>query len=142
MRAFGVTREEMEAALPAYKGRRGVVQLRRLIAVADPRAESPGESWTRLAIIDDGLPGPTPQVWVKDNGIDRFRLDLAYPLHKVAVEYDGQAFHESAEQQRADESRREWLRERGWTVIVVNRHSFSDSALRSWLNELRRALEG
>ncbi len=141
MRVHGITREELEAQLPRYFRRRGVVQLRELIPLADPRAESTGESWTRLEIRDAGLPAPQPQYWVVHEGRELFRLDLAYPHARVAVEYDGQEFHTSSEEQREhDRARRQWLRDHGWTVIVVDKDSFTFEALAAWLGELRVAL--
>ena len=56
MRAHGFTHVEMRRLAVRFFRRRGVVQLRELIPLADPRAESPPESWTRLALIDHGLP--------------------------------------------------------------------------------------
>ena len=140
MRACGVTREEMLAELPRYFRRRGVVQLRQLVPLADPRAESPGESWTRISIIDAGLPAPQPQYWVCERGLKVFRVDLAYPLSRVCVEYDGRRFHEGDEQEEYDRLRRKWLRQHGWTVIVVDKDSFTPEALAAWLDELRSAL--
>ena len=140
MRVCGVTREELDRELPRFRRRRGVIQLRRLVPLATPEAESPGESWTRMAIIEAGLPAPKPQHWVEDRGIPRFRLDLAYPQSLVAVEYDGRTYHGSREHQAADTRRREWLRSRGWTIIVVTRESFTLEALLSWTNELAAAL--
>ena len=141
MRQHGITREDLEAALPRFAGRRGVVQLRELVPIADPRAESPGESWTRLAIVDAGLPAPEPQFWVNHHGRELFRLDLAYPRSKVAVEFDGAEFHEDdPERREADEKRRAWLREHGWIVIVVRKGDFTAERRHAWLRELRRAL--
>lgn len=140
MRVCGVTREEMQAELPRYRRRRGVVQLRQLVPLADPRAESPGESWTRMAVIDAGLPVPEPQFWVQHAGSLLFRLDLAYPLSRVVVEYDGREFHDPLERRAADKKRRKWLRDRGWTVIVVDKDSFTPEALSAWLHQLRVAL--
>lgn len=140
MRMYGITREQFEAELPRYFRRRGVLQLRQLVPLADPRAESSGESWTRLAVVDAGLPVPEPQYWVCEGGRQVFRVDLAYPLSRVAVEYDGREFHESSEQREHDRKRREWLAARGWTVIVVDKDSFSPAALAAWLHELRVAL--
>lgn len=141
MRRHGVTRAELEASLPRYRGRRGVVRLRELVALADERAESPAESRTRLAIHDAGLPAPKPQHWVHSHGVPVFRLDLAYPLHRVTVEYDGEEWHDRRPEQRdADEARRQWLRDRGWTVIVVRKDGFSGEARDAWLGELREAL--
>jgi hypothetical protein len=141
MRVHGLTIADFRAELPRFRRRRGVVQLRSLIPLADGRAESPGESWTRLCIIDDGLPAPEPQSWVTDDdGYPIFRLDLPYPKHKVVVEYDGAEFHTTPEQRAHDAARRDWLRRHGWTVIVVRKESFEQHARQAWLAELRSAL--
>lgn len=140
MRSHDITHEDMRRVLPRYFRRRGVVQLRQLLPLADPRAESQGESWVRLEIRDAGLPAPQPQYWVTVGGRTAFRLDLAYPHARVAVEYDGREFHEGPDQERADEERRSWLRANGWTVIVVDKDSFTPEALAAWLRELRLAL--
>lgn len=139
-REFDITTEEMMRTLPRYFRRRGVIQLRELVPLADPRSESPRESWTRLAIIDAGLPAPTPQYWIFVDGRPTFRLDLAYPHAKVAVEYDGREFHESDDQREADEARRKWLRDRGWVVIVLGQDSFAPGAVDEWLADLKAAL--
>lgn len=140
MRKHGLTRPEMERELVRYRRRRGVVQARELVPMADPRSESVGESWTRLEIIDAGLPAPRPQYWVRRPGGEPIRLDLAYPLSRVAIEYDGREFHESDERREHDRKRRRWLRDHGWTVIVVDKDSFKGAALDGWILELRTAL--
>ena len=140
MRVHGITSEQFYAALPRYFRRRGVVQLRQLIPLADPRAESAGESWTRLEIEDAGLPKPEPQYWVQHRGRKLYRLDLAYPKSKVCVEYDGEEFHSDEVARQRDRARRKWLRDHGWTVIVVDKDSFTGEALFAWLQELREAL--
>lgn len=141
MRVCGVTREAMLRELPRYFRRRGVVQLRELVPLADPDAESPGESWTRLEILDAGLPCPRLQWWVCEGGVPVFRLDMAYPKSKVCVEYDGREFHEGDDHEQDDEQRRKWLRRRGWSVIVVTKDSFSFEARALWIRELREALQ-
>ena len=140
MRAYGFTHADMRRLLPRYFRRRGVVQLRELVALVDPRAESSGESWTRLEIHDRGLPSPDVQHWVRVAGVPTYRLDLAYPHAKVAVEYDGEEFHTSEEARAADRKRRTWLRDHGWTVIVVDKDSFTEEAANLWVAELRAAL--
>lgn len=137
----GVTSDELRRLLPRYRRRRGVVQARLLVPLTDGRVESTGESWTKLAIVNAGLPLPVPQFWVVHDGRELFRLDLAYPGLKICVEYDGQEFHSSEEQRENDQRRRRWLREHGWIVIVVTRESFAGDALFAWLRELRVALE-
>jgi hypothetical protein len=141
MREFGLTRAELQRELKRYRRRRGVVQARQLVPRADARAESPRESWTRLMIIDSGLPVPEPQYWVREHGSPIFRLDLAYPNALIAVEYDGELFHDYSDDQReADKRRRDWLERHGWTVIVVTKEGLLDQERQVWLNELRLAL--
>jgi hypothetical protein len=141
MRLHGVTRSMLHLSLPRYRGRRGVVQLRELVELADPRSESPGESRVRLAIHDADIPAPEPQWWVFEREVAIYRLDLAYPKHRVVVEYDGEEFHDRTEEQRLnDEERRDWLRRRGWTVIVVKKGALGMGSRNQWLRELRSAL--
>ena len=132
---------QLEVELPRFAGRRGVVQLKELLPLSDPRAESARESWTRLVIVSAGLPVPDLQVWVLEDGAEKYRLDLAYTRWRIAIEYDGWEAHESTEElKRATRERRDWLRRNGWTVIVVRRGDFSGPALDRWLDELREAL--
>lgn len=140
MRQHGVTRADMYRVLPRYFRRRGVRRLKSLIPLADPRMESSGEAWTYLEIHDAGLPLPVPQYWVTVGGQPLYRLDFAYPHAKVAVEYDGREYHEGEAASRADEERRDWLRSRGWTVIVLTKDSFTPQAIRRWTDELSTAL--
>ncbi len=141
MRQYSLTTDQLWDELRRYRRRRGVVQARELVCKASPLAESARESWVRLAILDSGLPEPIPQYWVKEHGINRCRLDHAYPKSKIAVEYDGELYHDYTDVQRdADERRRAWLRRHGWTCIVVTKAGFTDEGRQVWLNELRLAL--
>lgn len=141
MRRFGFTRDDLRRHAHRYFRRRGVRQLRRLITLADGRAESPGESWTRLEIVDANLPVPALQVSITRDGRELFRLDLAYPGLRICIEYDGEEFHDSPESRAADEWRRQWLREHGWIVIVVTKTDFTREAAARWTEQLRRAIE-
>lgn len=141
MRDHGLTRDDLQRGLLRFRGRRGVVQARALVAVADGRSESSGESWIRLAMINAGLPVPELQWWVDVDGVPTYRLDLAYPKHKIAIEYDGVAFHTTPEQRRHDRERREWLRDHGWTVIVVKRWMLSNAAVTEWTGRIAAALD-
>jgi hypothetical protein len=140
MRQCGLTVDDLNRILPRYRGRRGVKQARELVSYATPYAESAGESWTRMTIIDAGLPVPKLQQWVHDSGRPRYRLDLAYPLLKIAIEYDGEEFHQRDDQKAADRERRDWLQDNGWVVIVVRKSDFRRDTSERWLSELREAL--
>ncbi|MET0526519.1 MAG: DUF559 domain-containing protein [Nocardioides sp.] len=139
-REHGFTRVDLRRLLVRYFRRRGVVQARQLAAIVDGRAESSGESWARLEIHDHHLPEPTPQFWVDIAGVPTYRLDLAYPRARIAVEYDGAQHHSSPQDRARDERRRAWLRENGWTVIVLTKDSFTDEAVREWIGQVRQAL--
>lgn len=139
-RRFELTQEDFTRMLARYAGRRGVIQLRELSALATGLAESPAESWTRMAVVDEGLPHPTPQVEVWVDGYGLVRLDLAYRGLCIAIEYDGEEHHSSAADLAADERRRAALRADGWIVIVVRRGDLVHPASDRWLTELREAL--
>jgi len=140
-RLHGVSTTMLRAALPRFRGRRGVVQLRELVPLVDGRIESHRESWVWLELHQHGLPMPTPQHWIVIDEIPTYRLDFAWISAKACVEYDGVDFHEKTEAQRQqDRQRRQWLRDHGWTVIVVRLGDFSGDALDRWIGEVREAL--
>ena len=56
LRAELLTLETFRAAVARYPHHPGIVLARDIARVADPAAESPGESWLRLRIIDAGFP--------------------------------------------------------------------------------------
>ncbi|WP_395656627.1 DUF559 domain-containing protein [Nocardioides sp.] len=140
-RLDGFTQQDVVRQLGRYRRRRGVIQLRELAGLLDPRVESQREAWVLLAIADAGLPLPEPQFWIVIDGVPTYRLDFAYPRLRVCVEYDGVEAHEkTAEQRDRDRVRRRWLRDHGWSVIVVRNGDFSDDRLSCWLARVRAAL--
>jgi hypothetical protein len=132
-----VTPSELELGLERYAGQRGIVQLRRIAPLADPLSESPGESWTRMAMIDADLPVPELQIEVWADGILVGRLDLGYSALKVGVEFDGVDHHSSELQRAHDDARRERLASLGWTLIVVRKDDFALDRRREWISEVR-----
>ena len=115
--------DELLVEVNRFKGYRGVIQLRSLAPIADPRAESVAESALRLHWYDAGLPKPEPQWWVFDGfGVGLFRLDLALPEAFFACEYDGVEFHSSDEDRAADLDRRAWIEsQRSWHIEVFTK---------------------
>jgi hypothetical protein len=120
--ALGVfTLAELNAATVRYKGYRGVIQLRTLVLVVDPRAQSPGESILRLRWLDTGLPRPECQVEVERPEGFPYAIDIGLPDLRFGAEYDGEVFH-GPDQEEHDGVRRAWLcDERGWIIEVARR---------------------
>lgn len=140
-RKYGLSPEALVAGADRFRRRRGVVQLRELVSLADLRIESTRECWVWLAIHDAGLPKPEPQLWIDVDGVPTYRLDFAYPRARICIEYDGVDAHERTPEQREyDARRRAWLRAHGWTVVVVRLGDFTGDALERWLGEVRSAL--
>lgn len=138
-RAYALEIADFAAVLPRFTDRRGVKQLRRLIPLSSPLAESAAESWTRMVIIDESLPAPEPQLWVLVPGYGWVRVDMGWRHLKVCVEYDGEEFHTRAEDREHDERRREAMRRDGWIVIVVRKDGFSGPGRELWFRELKAA---
>lgn len=75
---------EPAAPVARHPGDRGLVALRGAVVLADPRSESPMKTRIRVAIHRHGLPPPELQ-----HPVGPYRLDLAHPRVRLAVEYDG-----------------------------------------------------
>ncbi|MBX7433011.1 hypothetical protein JDV09_12970 [Mycobacterium sp. Y57] len=101
------------------QGRRGIVAVRDLLALADARAESPMESEARLVMLDGGLAVPQLQYEIVDGNGDLRRLDFAWPEFRVAAEYDGVAWHSGADALLADRRRQNALMDVGWAVVPI-----------------------
>jgi len=115
-----VTRAEVERYVSGLHRYPGIVQARELAALIEPRAESAGESWQRLRLIDAGFPRPVPQYVVLDSrGREVARLDHAYPRPLVGMEYDGLTYHTEEEDRARDRNRRGYLADvLQWRIVV------------------------
>ena len=116
--------EQLVAGVEQFRKQRGVVQLRELAPLADPRSQSTGESVLRLRWRDlPSLPAPEPQVPIHDaRGNEIYYLDLGVRELRFAVEYDGEEFHSSAEDVEHDKVRRRWIAQNhGWIIEAVRK---------------------
>ena len=95
-----------------WRGRRA----RTALSLIDGRAQSPAESWVRVACHLAGLPAPVPQFVVTDGGRWSAQVDLAWPEARLIVEYEG-AYHFDGTQIVKDDARYARLEAAGWTVI-------------------------
>jgi very-short-patch-repair endonuclease len=91
-----VDRSELSHWIDLHKGRQGVRAARRVLELAEGRAESPMETRLRMLLVLNGLPRPEAQVTIRDEGgIFVGRPDLFYREHKLGLEYDGE-FHRTS----------------------------------------------
>jgi very-short-patch-repair endonuclease len=80
----------------ANPGHRGVAALRDALELVEPAAESPMETRLRILLILAGLPKPRVQATLRDPfGAFLARPDLYYPIHRLAIEYDGATHKDS-----------------------------------------------
>lgn len=119
LRSDTCTLPDLWRAAIEQKGRRGIVAVRNLLPLADPRAESPMESEARLVMLDGGLPVPELQYELIDGNGELRRLDFAWPDARVAAEYDGVDWHSEPDAMFRDRRRRAALMDVGWTVVPI-----------------------
>ena len=82
--------------------------------------DSPMETRVRMLFVLAGFPEPVVNVEVFDDaGRLRYRIDLAWPSAKVAVEYDGRHHINRQDQWTYDIRRREELEAEGWRFLVL-----------------------
>ena len=107
-----VTKEELEAAVKAHSGHPGIHGVRTLLARADGRHESVGE--TRLAHTMRALGYRfTPQVWVSAGG-RRWRADFVLDDDPVIIEFDGLAKYSGGLPDPSPEQLRKTFAEEKW----------------------------
>ena len=140
---------ELADALARSPRRHGTAAALRVLAFADGRAESPGESRSRVRMWRAGLPKPDLQVGVTDGaGRSLGRADFGWPEHGVVGEFDGrvkygrllQPGEEPGEVVFREKVREDGIRDSGLRVarwIWAELEPFDDLATR-----LRRSLGG
>ena len=94
------------------KGRYGSPAARRLLHAADGGARSAAERIFLRLLQDAGITG-----WKANHPVAGFRVDVAFPELKVAIEIDGLAFHSDAEDFQHDRSRQNAIALAGWQVL-------------------------
>lgn len=116
-RVGGFAPGDLLARRGAQPGARGVRGLDEVVALVDPKAESPPETRLRLLLRRAGLPAPEVQYRVEDeHGFVVARVDLAYPAAKLAIEYDGST-HLDRRTSLRDRERDLELGDLGWDTM-------------------------
>ncbi len=120
-----VDRAGLRRSLETPPSPRGARRAGRAVELADPRAESQPESRVRVLLALAGLVA-VPQYTVRDrDGRFLARVDLAFPEHRLAVEYDG-AWHGERGQLTRDRRRLNRLTAAGWRVVFVTADDLRD----------------
>lgn len=84
----GVDQEVVREILAEAAGRQGVRQARSIVELADPRAESPGESIVRWLVHEAHLGAPELAVEA-ETWRGTYWIDLGWPDLRIGIEFDG-----------------------------------------------------
>ncbi len=126
-------------------GRPGSRTFADALRFVEPLSESPMETRSRLVLTDGGLPRPVAQHVVRDMaGGFVARLDLAYPIHRVGMEYEGD-HHRSRETFRRDIARLNALTALDWIIVRVTAddiYRYPDKLVRRMRDLLARRAAG
>lgn len=130
-----LTLEELRACFDvmAGRGRRRVAHFRPILDAREPGYD-PGDSALEARVARwmtvSGLPAPVRQhpVLVDDR---RYRIDLAYPEPRIAIELDGWADHGTRGAFDRDRQRGNDLELAGWTVLRFTSRSARKDVVRT-----------
>ncbi|MFD6136281.1 hypothetical protein [Isoptericola sp. NPDC060257] len=139
----GADPEVVETVLADGAGRPGVRQARQIMALADARSESVGETRLRWLLDAAGLEPPELAVAVSTWRGTAW-VDVGWPGLSVGIEFDGVVKYSGGEygdprERLLDEKRRhDALAEAGWTVLRVTWEDLADPD--RLIARIRRAL--
>jgi hypothetical protein len=103
-----------------------------------PRPGSPKEMALCRVLILHGLPAPVRQHPLTAHGRRRYP-DLAYPDHRVALEYDGRREH-GPRRRDADATREEELWSIGWVRLPAGRGDLKEPHATAYCDVVRGAM--
>jgi len=141
------THEKLADQLKRSRRMPGARAARRMIAFADGRSESVGESRSRVMMHREGLPQPELQMTVCDgDGTFLGRADFGYRRRKVLGEFDGKLKYQGGPHGEdpgdvvfREKQREDALRAAGWTVVRWIWADLDEPA--AVVHRLRRALD-
>jgi hypothetical protein len=114
------TQQALRDAANGVAGWPGAAAARRVAALAEPLAESPLESLTRLCLADGGLPAPEVQPWVTVADGRRYRVDLLWRERRVVLEADGRLKYDRSAALWEEKRRQERIEQAGYRVVRVS----------------------
>ncbi|WP_433801742.1 hypothetical protein [Actinomycetospora sp. CA-084318] len=112
------TADDLRALAEAHPGARGLTQVREVLELMNPLAQSLPETRLRLGLLARGVPPAVCQHPVRLLTGRFVHPDLSWPHAKLALEYDGPS-HRDITGQNRDAFRDGDLFDVGWTVVRV-----------------------
>lgn len=110
---------DVRPLIDRHRGVRGLVQLRRVLDLADDGAESPQETRLRLLLTSAGMRPSHTQIEVFDHGQRVGRIDMGWPEWKVGVQYDGIQHWTDPRQRTRDIEQNVEYQSLGWRMVHV-----------------------
>lgn len=128
-----VTWSELSAAADRFRGRRGATGVATLLRAAADGAESEAERLAHTTLRAAGIAG-----WRPNHQVGRYRIDIAFPDARLAVEIDGWAWHHDPDRFQRDRTRQNQLSLAGWQVLRFTWADLQDPA--DFVRQIARAL--
>jgi very-short-patch-repair endonuclease len=116
-------------------GRRGSTAAGRLLTAAADHADSAAERLLVKLLREAGISG-----WVLGHPFGPYRIDLAFPAVKVAVEVDGWAWHVDPERFRQDRRKGNFITRNAWDLLRFTWHALDGEPAES-IAEIRETLQ-
>ena len=110
---------DVQALIDYHGGARGIVQLRRVLDLADYGAESPQETRLRLLFTENGMRPTHTQIEVFADRYLVGRIDMGWPEWRVGVQYDGIQHWQDPRQRTRDIDQDVEYRDVGWRMVRV-----------------------
>lgn len=149
----GADRALVRRIIEESRGKRGVVQARQVLALADGGSESPGETLTRWGLVESGLPQPVTQIPVLTSLGPRW-VDMGWPAARVGIEFDGEVKYtvladgDPDEVRRRERARQRAIEEQDWRIVrsdwpdIDQPHAFHVKVRRALAGRAYRFLSG
>lgn len=119
------SKDKLEQAIETYPGQRGKRLLRVALQLLTDRSDSRPESHLRVILVLANFVGLAVNLPIQTRSGYRYFADLAFPTHKMLLEYQGD-YHRASAQFRADMTRRSRLEADGWFVMLINADDLRD----------------
>ncbi|WP_244516847.1 hypothetical protein [Arthrobacter alpinus] len=132
---LGTSMDKLLEAASKLGRHRGVKTLRKVLAYADGRSESPGETLTRDLLRELLIEAPTLQYWITTRQ-GRHRVDFAWVNKRAVLEFDGKGnYFDNRPTDKAvflEPKREAAMLEEGWTVLRIERKDlFNEVSLKA-----------